>query len=230
MFGAGGGLGLDQFGVAIDERFVVGGDLEGELEGGQGVVGVAGVEVDHRLGDESGVGGEVESQLLGVAQPSGAGDAPGLVQTPEEEGAKLRAREQLLGVDRAPEALRHAVAVEHLDEGFEASGDAALRVHQAQGAGQGDEAIELMLELARESEHPRAFEVLGQLIKQNAEIGEKILKLHKSKKEVDKEDDMPALASIGPTNNNVFIGSTAELQKMLRDEKVIDTEPDLFDK
>ena len=96
-------------------------------------------------------------------------------------------------------------------------------------AGQGDEAIELMLELARESEHPRAFEVLGQLIKQNAEIGEKILKLHKSKKEVDKEDDMPALASIGPTNNNVFIGSTAELQKMLRDEKVIDTEPDLFE-
>jgi lipopolysaccharide biosynthesis regulator YciM len=94
-------------------------------------------------------------------------------------------------------------------------------------AGQGDEAIELMLELARESEHPRAFEVLGQLIKQNAEIGEKILKLHKTKKEVDKvEADVPALA--GTTNNNVFIGSTAELQKMLRDEAAIDVEPDLF--
>ena len=95
-------------------------------------------------------------------------------------------------------------------------------------AGQGDEAIELMLELARESEHPRAFEVLGQLIKQNAEIGEKILKLHKTKKEVDKvEADVPALAG-GTTNNNVFIGSTAELQKMLRDEAVIEVEPDLF--
>jgi len=94
---------------------------------------------------------------------------------------------------------------------------------------QGDEAIELMLELARESEHPRAFEVLGQLIKNNAEIGEKILKLHKSKKEQDKEDDVPALTQ-GATNNNVFIGSTAELQKMLRDEKVIETEPDLFEK
>ena len=91
---------------------------------------------------------------------------------------------------------------------------------------QGDEAIELMLELARESEHPRAFEVLGQLIKNNAEIGEKILKLHKSKKEQDVDDTLvPA-----NTNNNVFIGSTAELQKMLRDEKVIETEPDLFDK
>ena len=93
-------------------------------------------------------------------------------------------------------------------------------------AEQGDEAIELMLELARESEHPRAFEVLGQLIKNNAEIGEKILKLHKSKKEQDVDDTLvPA-----NTNNNVFIGSTAELQKMLRDEKVIETEPDLFDK
>ena len=95
-------------------------------------------------------------------------------------------------------------------------------------AGQGDEAIELMLELARESEHPRAFEVLGQLIKQNAEIGEKILKLHKTKKEVDKEDDLPALGATGATNNNVFIGSTAELQKMLRDELTVEQEPDLF--
>jgi len=94
-------------------------------------------------------------------------------------------------------------------------------------AEQGDEAIELMLDLARESEHPRAFEVLGQLIKNNAEIGEKILKLHKSKKEQDKDE---TLALNGNTNNNVFIGSTAELQKMLRDEKVIETEPDLFDK
>ena len=91
-------------------------------------------------------------------------------------------------------------------------------------AGQGDEAIELMLELARESEHPRAFEVLGQLIKQNAEIGEKILKLHKTKKEVDKDDNLSALPPSGTTNNNVFIGSTAELQKMLRAEEVIEAE------
>lgn len=90
---------------------------------------------------------------------------------------------------------------------------------------QGGEAIELMMELARESEHPRAFEVLGQLIKQNAEIGEKILKMHKTKKEVEKVDT-PALDAAGSvTNNNVFIGSTADLQKMLHDEKVIDVEP-----
>jgi lipopolysaccharide biosynthesis regulator YciM len=89
---------------------------------------------------------------------------------------------------------------------------------------QGDEAIELMMDVARESEHPRAFEVLGQLIKQNAEIGEKILKMHKTKKEVEKIDDSPALEDKGVTNNNVFIGSTTELQKLLHNEKVIDAE------
>ena len=93
-------------------------------------------------------------------------------------------------------------------------------------ADQGDEAIELMLDLARESEHPRAFEVLGQLIKNNAEIGEKILKLHKSKKDQDKDETLALTRD--PTNNNVFIGSTAELQRMLRDEIVIEQEPDLF--
>ena len=94
-------------------------------------------------------------------------------------------------------------------------------------ASQGDEAISLMLELARESEHPRAFEVLGMLIKQNAEICEKILKLHKRKKDQDKED-RPALTHKGDTNN-VFIGSTAELQKMLRQENVIDATVELPD-
>jgi len=88
-------------------------------------------------------------------------------------------------------------------------------------ASQGDEAIELMMELARESEHPRAFEVLGQLIKQNAEIGEKIMKLQKSKKEVAGMDDKKSLSGT-VTNNNVFIGSTTDLQRLLQDEKVIE--------
>ncbi|MBI33502.1 MAG: terminase [Gammaproteobacteria bacterium] len=88
-------------------------------------------------------------------------------------------------------------------------------------SGQGDEAIELMLEVARESEHPRAFEVLGQLIKQNAEIAEKLMKLQKSKKEIMNLDKIPGLEH---QTNNVFVGSTAELQKMLRDEIVIDAE------
>lgn len=94
---------------------------------------------------------------------------------------------------------------------------------------QGEEAIELMMELARESEHPRAFEVLGQLIKQNAEISEKILKLHKTRKEVDKVDSKNALPDNtgGNTTNNVIVTSTTDLQKLLHnEEKVIEHEKD----
>jgi len=108
---------------------------------------------------------------------------------------------------------------DHLDKDYE-----HIRRQLYDLSNQGDEAIELMLELARESEHPRAFEVLGQLIKQNAEIAEKLMKLQKSKKEVNNLDGVAALADQGTVNNNVFIGSTAELQKMLRDEIVIDVE------
>jgi len=96
-------------------------------------------------------------------------------------------------------------------------------------ASQGDEAISLMLELARESEHPRAFEVLGMLIKQNAEICEKILKLHSTKKDVDKEDYRALAETKGITHNNVFIGSTAELQTMLRDEIIIEPDTNFTD-
>jgi len=90
-------------------------------------------------------------------------------------------------------------------------------------AAQGDEAIQLMMELARESEHPRAFEVLGQLIKQNAEISEKLMKLQKQTKEV---KNVGSLSNTGGndsiTNNNIFVGSTTDLQRILRDETVIE--------
>jgi len=75
-------------------------------------------------------------------------------------------------------------------------------------ASQGDEAIELMM--------------VGQLIKQNAEIGEKIMKLQKSKKEVTLMDDDKKALPGTVTNNNVFIGSTTDLQRMLQDEQVIE--------
>ena len=85
---------------------------------------------------------------------------------------------------------------------------------------QGEEAIELILDVARESEHPRAFEVLGQLIKQKADINDKLMKLHKSNKDIKQVD--PGALPPGTTNNNLFIGSTTDLQRMLQNEKVID--------
>ena len=81
----------------------------------------------------------------------------------------------------------------------------------------GDEAIDLMLDLARESEHPRAFEVLSTMIKQNAEIADRLMDLQKKKKEVKKVDQsgVQGLIPHQLTQNNVYVGSTTDLQRML---------------
>jgi len=79
-------------------------------------------------------------------------------------------------------------------------------------AEKGNEAIDLMMDLARESEHPRAFEVLSTAIKQNAEVADKLMKLHKERKEV--ETSTAALPN-NMTQNNLYVGSATDLQKML---------------
>jgi len=77
----------------------------------------------------------------------------------------------------------------------------------------GQEAINGILELAQESEMPRAYEVAGQLIKNVADATDKLLTLQQKLKDVEEEKD-----SKGPTtvNNALFVGSTAELQKLLK--------------
>ncbi len=78
--------------------------------------------------------------------------------------------------------------------------------------------LDSLAELARESEHPRAFEVLSRSIKDIADTTEKLMALQKSKKELDKEDNEKEEAK-QITNNNVFVGSTTELQRMLQQDK-----------
>ena len=77
----------------------------------------------------------------------------------------------------------------------------------------GQEAINGILELAQESEMPRAYEVAGQLIKNVADATDKLMDLQKKLKEVEEEKQ-----SRGPTNvtNALFVGSTAELAKLLK--------------
>ena len=77
---------------------------------------------------------------------------------------------------------------------------------------QGSTAIEGILELAREGEHPRAYEVAGQLIKNVAEVTEKLGDLQEKMKKL---KEVPDHAPKNVTNA-LFIGSTAELQKMLK--------------
>ena len=77
----------------------------------------------------------------------------------------------------------------------------------------GQEALNGVLELAQESEMPRAYEVAGQLIKNVADATDKLLDLQKKLKDV--EDDSKKTTN-NVTNNAVFVGSTSELQKMLK--------------
>ena len=81
----------------------------------------------------------------------------------------------------------------------------------------GQEAINGILELAQESEMPRAYEVAGQLIKSVADATDKLMDLQKKLKDVNEEQE-----SKGPTtvNNALFVGSTAELQKLLKGQNV----------
>ena len=76
----------------------------------------------------------------------------------------------------------------------------------------GQDAIEGILELAKESEHPRTYEVAGNLIKQVAEVTEKLGDLQEKMRKL---KEVPNSAPKNVTNA-LFVGSTAELQKMLK--------------
>ena len=78
----------------------------------------------------------------------------------------------------------------------------------------GQEAIDGILEIAQQSDQPRAYEVAGQLIKSVGDVADKLIDLQQKMKKLE-EDDPKAPKSI-TTNNTMFIGSTAELQKMLK--------------
>ena len=89
----------------------------------------------------------------------------------------------------------------------------------------GSEALEDMIEVAKSTEHPRAYEVLSGMIKNVGEVSDSLMDIHKKKKDYDKPDEkIKELPNT--TNNNVFIGSTSDLQRMLLkkddEEKVVD--------
>ena len=79
----------------------------------------------------------------------------------------------------------------------------------------GQNAIEGILNVAKESDHPRAYEVAGNLIKQVAEVTEKLGDLQEKMKKL---KEVPNSAPKNVTNA-LFVGSTAELQKMLKEKK-----------
>lgn len=81
--------------------------------------------------------------------------------------------------------------------------------------GKGSEALDDMLGVAQMSQQPRAYEVIATLIKTLSDTNKDLLELSKKAKELKKDEDQ------GPKtiNNNLFVGSTAELQKLLKNNE-----------
>ena len=77
----------------------------------------------------------------------------------------------------------------------------------------GQDALDGILRVAQETDHPRAYEVAGQLLKTNADNAEKLVNLQTTKKKVTEVS--------GPKNvtNALFVGSTAELQKLIKNKQ-----------
>ena len=75
------------------------------------------------------------------------------------------------------------------------------------------ESISNMMNLASETEHPRAFEVLSNMIKQASEMSQDLLQLQKTRKDITQSKEE---SRGGTTNNSIFVGSTDELQKFLQ--------------
>ena len=76
----------------------------------------------------------------------------------------------------------------------------------------GQDAIDGILTLAKETEHPRTYEVAGQLIKNVGEVTEKLLQLQEKMKKLGEETKKAP----NKVENNLFVGSTAELQKLIK--------------
>tara|TARA_Y100001970_G_C14158105_1_gene816811 strand:+ start:698 stop:1126 length:429 start_codon:yes stop_codon:yes gene_type:complete len=77
----------------------------------------------------------------------------------------------------------------------------------------GHEALNGILDVAADSQHPRAYEVAGQLIKSVGDVTDKLLDSQKKMKDMDEDKSGPKQV----TNNSLFVGSTSDLQKMLKE-------------
>ena len=87
----------------------------------------------------------------------------------------------------------------------------------------GKDALETMIEVARESEHPRAYEVLSGMIKNVSDVNDRLMDLNKKMKDIEKKEDVKQIEN---QQNNFYL-STADLQKMMAQGEAIDVdEPD----
>jgi hypothetical protein len=85
----------------------------------------------------------------------------------------------------------------------------------------GNDAIDGILNIAKNSDHPRAYEVAGQLIKTVSDVAKDLVDIQKTKQELERKTQAQQIG----TQNNVFVGSTHELMKMLKNvSPIVDAE------
>lgn len=103
--------------------------------------------------------------------------------------------------------------IQHMESKIESDYDKSRNnLHEL--LAKGHEALSHALEVAKQSEHPRAFEVVGNLMKQLADVNQQLLDVHQQKRKLDgpKSDEKTKITN----NNAIFVGSTAELTKMIK--------------
>ena len=88
------------------------------------------------------------------------------------------------------------------------------------------EAIEGISELAQDSQQPRAYEVIAQLIQSSLEANNRLMDLHRRMKDIKKEEKGKTTTV---TNNSIYVGSTADLQKMIREQRKALDKGDIVD-
>jgi hypothetical protein len=81
----------------------------------------------------------------------------------------------------------------------------------------GKSALDDMIEVARESEHPRAFEVLSGMIKNISDVNDRLMILNKGKKDLERNNDT---TEVNNTQNNFYLGSTADVQRLLKGDLI----------
>jgi len=84
-----------------------------------------------------------------------------------------------------------------------------------------EEAIDNMMALASETEHPRAFEVLGQMFKTTTDMMDQLITLQKKRRDLTQTEEQKVGGGGNTTNNAIFVGSTTELQKFLKNNNDI---------
>jgi len=119
-------------------------------------------------------------------------------------------------IEKTNDVVKTIVAEAHNDSAINDFNMARANIYEV--IQNGSEAIDKLFQIADQSQHPRAFEVLATLMKVQLDANKDLIELQKKIRDI-KAIDEPHNPAAQPITNNLFVGSTAELQKMIEGMK-----------